>query len=112
MQQVISWQIGRRYTEEEQHKCLTERHFIANIPVGEGRKRKKHTRCCFACIKMEGLEEVRFKEKITLFWCEDCRKPLYIMPCFKIYHTEIDYKEEAKKNRVGENYLMNRGNLV
>ena len=30
----------------------------------------------------------------------------------KIYHTEIDYKEEAKKYRVGENYLMNGGNLV
>ena len=61
---------------------------------------------------MEGLGGVRLKEKRTSFWCEDCRKPLCITPCFKIYHTEVDYKEEARKYRVGENYLMNGGNLV
>ena len=33
------------------------------------------------------------KGKGTSFWCEDCRKLLCIMPCFKIYHTEKDYKK-------------------
>ena len=61
---------------------------------------------------MEGLGGVHLKEKRTPFWCEDCRKPLCITPCFKIYHTEIDYKEEAREDRLGENYLMNGGNLV
>ena len=108
---VISRKIAWRNTEEEQ-KCLTERHFITNIPAGEGRKRKNPTRCCFICSKMEGLGGVRLKEKRTSFWCEDCRKPLCITPCFKIYHTEIDYKEHAKKTRIGENYLINGGNLA
>ena len=61
---------------------------------------------------MEGLGGVRLKEKRTSFWYEDCRKPLCITPCFKIYHTEVDYKEEGRKYRMGENYLMNGGNLV
>ena len=61
----------------------------------------------FRMQKMEGLGGVCLKEKRTSFWCEDCRKPLCITPCFNIYH-----KEEARKYRVGENYLMNGGNLV
>ena len=109
---VISRRIARKNTEEEEKKHLTERHFITNIPAGEGRKRKKPTRCCFVCSKMEGLGGVPLKEKRTSFWCEDCRKPLCITPCFKIYHTEVYYKEEGRKYRVGENYLMNGGYLV
>ena len=38
---VLSQRIARRNTEEEEKKHLTERHFITNIPAGEGRKRKK-----------------------------------------------------------------------
>ena len=109
---VLSRRIARTNTEEEEKKHLTERHFITNIPAGEGRKRKKPTQCCFICSKIEGLGGVCLKEKRTSFWCEDCRKPLCITPCFKIYHTEIDYKEEGRKYRVGENFLLNGGNLV
>ena len=35
------------------------------------------------------------KPKRTSFWCEDCGKALCITPCFKIYHTKIDYKLHA-----------------
>ena len=38
---VIRRKIVRRNIEEEEQKCLTERHFITNIPAGEERKRKK-----------------------------------------------------------------------
>ena len=77
-------------------KRLNERHFITNIPAGEGRKRKRPTRSCFVCSKLQG---VNFKQKRTSFWCEDCGKVLCISPCFKIYHTEIDYKLHALKFR-------------
>ena len=40
---VLSQRIARRNTEEEEKKRLTERHFITNIPAGEGGKRKKPT---------------------------------------------------------------------
>ena len=52
---VLSQRIARRNTEEEEKKCLKERHFITNILAGEGRKRKKPTQCCFVCSKMRGV---------------------------------------------------------
>ena len=33
------------------------------------------------------------------FWCEDCGKALCITQCFKIYHTEFDYKLHAMNFR-------------
>ena len=91
---VLSKKIGRNHTSEHDMKRLDERHFITNIPVGEGRKRKRPTRACFVCSKVQGLN-LNFKQKRTSFWCEDCEKALCISPCFNIYHTEIDYKLHA-----------------
>ena len=68
---------------------MQERHFITNIPAAEGRKRKQPTRCCFVCSKLPGLGT---KSKRTSYWCEDCGKALCITPCFRLYHTEPDYK--------------------
>ena len=36
------------------------------------------------------------KPKRTSFWCEDCRKAPCILPCFRIYHTEKDFKRYGK----------------
>ena len=44
---VISKKIAQRNIEEEQQKCLTERHFITNIPADEGRKRKNTYKMLF-----------------------------------------------------------------
>ena len=91
---VLSKKMGRNHTSEHDMKRLDEWHFITNIPAGEGRKRKRPTRTCFVCSKVQGLN-LNFKQKRTSFWCEDCGKALCISPCFKIYHTEIDYKLHA-----------------
>ena len=56
-------------------------------------QKKKMSRCCFVCSKFPGLE---LKEKRTSFWCENSRKPWSISPCFKIYHTEVDFKKYRK----------------
>ena len=93
---VLSQKIGRNHTSEHDMKRLDERHFITNIPAAEGRKRKRPTRSCYVCSKLQGIN---FKPKRTSFWCEDCGKALCISPCFKIYHTEIDYKSYALKIR-------------
>ena len=53
---VIRRKIVRRNTEEEEQKCLTERHFITKIPVGEERKRKKTMRCCSFVVKWKDWE--------------------------------------------------------
>ena len=91
---VLSKKIGRNHTSEHDMKRLDKRHFITNIPAGEGRKRKRPTRACFICSKVQALN-LNFKQKRTSFWCEDCGKALCISPYFKIYHTEIDYKLHA-----------------
>ena len=41
------------------------------------------------------------KGKRTSNWCEECHKALCVVPCFKIYHTQIDYKLHAKNFRQG-----------
>ena len=89
---VLSKKIGRNYTAEHNAQRLNEQHFITNIPGGEGRKRKRPMRSCFVCSKLPGLN---CKPKRTSFWCKDCGKVLCITPCFKIYHTENDFKLHA-----------------
>ena len=39
--------------------------------------------------------------KRTSYWCEECRKPLSVVPCFKIYHTERDFKKHGELLREG-----------
>ena len=41
------------------------------------------------------------KGKRNSYWCEDCEKALCVVPCFKIYHTQTDYKLHAKNFRQG-----------
>ena len=86
---VMSKKLGKKTISGQDTIRLQERHFITNIPAAEGRKRKRPTRCCFVCSKLPGLGA---KSKRTSYWCEDCGKALCITPCFRLYHTEHDYK--------------------
>ena len=54
---------------------------------------------------------MKLKSKRTSFWCEDCKKPLFITPCFKIYHSDFNYKQEVLKSRVGDDVVIN-GNEI
>ena len=92
---VIS-RIGKYHKDEQDSKRLCEWHFPSHIPKREGRKREKPSRCCCICSKIPG--EI-LKGKRTSYWCEDCGKALCVVPCFKIYHTQTDYKLHAKKFR-------------
>ena len=42
-----------------------------------------------------------FKLKRTSYWCEECRKLLCVVPCFKVYHTERDFKKHGQLFRDG-----------
>ena len=64
----------------------------------KGRKRERISRCCFVSSKIPG--EI-LKGKRTFYWCKDCGKVLCVVPCFKLYHTPIDYKLHAKNFRQG-----------
>ena len=95
---VISGRIGKYHKDEHDSKRLWEWHFPTCIPKGKGRKREKPSRCCFVCSQIPG--EI-LKEKRTSYCCKDCGKAFCVVPCFKIYHTQTDYKLHAKNFRQG-----------
>ena len=81
---------------------LVERHFPKKIPVRQG---KVQGIMCKACnfpkhdlMKM-GHPEARISRK-TSYWCEECETPLCITPCFEIYHTCQDYRNETLSQRL------------
>ena len=70
---VLSSKLGKYHVKVHNKRRFSERHFLKNIPAGEGRKRQKPSRMCFVCSKLLGC-----KKKRTSFWCEECCKPLCI----------------------------------
>lgn len=81
---------------------LTERHFYEKIPA-TGKKKTPTKRChvCSPAGKTEPGKSARRKE--TSWQCESCKFALCIAPCFKLFHTQKDYKkaydEWIEKNR-------------
>ena len=95
---VMSKRIGKYHGPGHDKARLCERHFPSCIPKGEGKKRERPSRCCSVCSYIPGY---LYKKKRTSYWCEDCRKPLCVVPCFKIYHTEMDFKKYGQLIRGG-----------
>ena len=67
-------------------------HLPQLIPRTEGSKRKP-SRPCFACNgSWSDIWAKRIPKRCTGIWCGTCKKPLCISSCFKIFHTEENYK--------------------
>ena len=79
---------------------LTERHFPCRIPSAVGAKRSRPSRPCFVCSKIPLVEGIRVSKKWTSFWCDECKKPLCVEFCFKVYHTVKDYRSAALDYRL------------
>ena len=79
---------------------LSERHFLSHIPCAVGAKRLRPSRPCFVCNQIPRVEGVPVCRKWTSFWCEECKKPLCLEFCFKLYHTVNDYKTAALDYRL------------
>lgn len=60
---------------------LTERHF----PSLYTSKGKNRSRRCVVCSTNNRRSESRYE-------CKDCNVGLCIDPCFRLYHTQLDYK--------------------
>lgn len=97
---VASKKITVREAPHDLQKRLHERHFPSNIPCAEGRIRKKPSRPCFACNNLRDIPGIVFPKKSTSYWCDSCRKPLCITPCFELYHTEQNYKDSILNFRL------------
>ena len=79
---------------------LHERHFPSHIPCAVGAKRLRPSWPCFVCSQIPRIEGVVVSRKWTSFWCEECKKPLCLDFCFKVFHTVNDYKSAALDYRI------------
>ena len=79
---------------------LVERHFPQKIG------NSKNGLLCRACnftpsqLSNQGLGGVQMKRKTTSYFCQQCDVPLCVTPCFEIYHTFQDYRNETLRNRL------------
>lgn len=86
---------GRPSDRRDHELRLTERHFPDVIPAKDGAKVRNPTRACVVCNKNSGKRYTpgqSRKRTETRYWCNDCKKPLCIVPCFRRYHTLLHYK--------------------
>ena len=67
---------------------LTERHFPDYIPPTE--KKAAPTRCCAVCCNQRDSKGKK-RRKETRYYCQKCNVGLCVVPCFKIYHTELNF---------------------
>ena len=79
---------GRRYSEEipAPARILNNHHYIEFIPPTE--KKKNPQRACHVCAHSTRKPK---KRKDTRFMCSECNVSLCINPCFKDYHTLVEY---------------------
>ena len=89
---------GKHHAGENDKTCLCERHFPSAIPKGEGKKRERPSKCCFVCSYIPGHFSNRKEHLIGVKNVENC---YVVVPCFKIYHTERDFKKHGQLLREG-----------
>ena len=73
---------------------LHGKHYPEKIPSGS--KAKPNPRACIVCkiTKTESQKTgVSERKKYTSVQCDKCRKPMCVPYCFKLYHTQKNYRE-------------------
>lgn len=83
-------QILKKYHKQSSHHCirpgnnysarLNGRHFPSPYKING----KKRSRRCVVCTKNDKRRESRYQ-------CQECDVGLCVHPCFRIYHTELNY---------------------
>lgn len=72
---------------------LTGRHFPEFIQPQPGAKKQNPTRVCYVCKPSKRRPGAR-KRKETRYCCPTCDKALCVVPCFRIYHTYQNYRQQ------------------
>ena len=86
---------------------LTGRHFICKIKCFDGAKRKTPARRCHVCnfsqqqLAYYGLTPNKLPITFSSFGCSQCENvTLCITPCFEMYHTVLNYRDEGAQLHV------------
>ena len=80
--------LGRRSSVDSSCDRLTGRHFLEYIPPTE--KKTDPTRMCVVCCSRRKADGKKVRKE-TRFYCPDCDVGLCAIPCFKLYHTKLNY---------------------
>lgn len=67
---------------------LTERHFPEYVPPTE--KKANPCRYCAVCCSKRD-EKGKKKRKETRYFCKNCNVALCAVPCFMVYHTQLNF---------------------
>lgn len=97
----MSKRLGKHDFGEHNNKRLKERHFPAPIPSSEHAKRKTPSRKCIVCNNLSNTE-IPLPIKRSSYWCPDCEKIMCVHPCFKLYHSQDDYKKHSYNYRLAK----------
>ena len=64
-------------------------HFADRIPPAD--KKAHPTSVCKICSEKSKNSTGKRERKETVWWCPDCKVPLCMPECFKLYHTKLNY---------------------
>ena len=78
---------GDEVFQEEETNRLLGKHFPVKLLKTECREL-----ACKVCFVPKKIGQKRVR-KMTAYMCDKCRKAMCIESCFKIYHTQVNYKE-------------------
>ena len=88
---------------------LSGKHFVSKLDTVVGSKRKvpahKCKVCNFICEQLAhyGHNDLQLPNKYSSYGCKLCSNiTLCVTPCFEIFHSYINYREQAPTNRINE----------
>ena len=88
---------------------LSGKHFVSKLDTVVGSKRKapahKCKVCNFTCEQLAhyGHNDLQLPNKYSSYGCKLCSNiTLCITPCFEIFHSYVNYREQALTNRINE----------
>ena len=88
---------------------LSGKHFVSKLNTVVGSKRKALAGKCKVCnftpeqLVHYGHNDLQLPNKYSSYGCKLCSNiTLCITPCFEIFHSYVNYREQALTNRINE----------
>ena len=94
---------------DNSHLWLAGKHFVRKFTTVPGSKRKMPARKCSVCnfthqqLARMGHNDLNLQVRYSSYGCTVCSQvTLCLIPCFKIFHSKVNYRQLALKNRISE----------
>ena len=94
---------------DNSHLRLAGKHFVKKLPTVRGSKRKSPARKCSVCnftrqqLAKMGHPDINMPVRYSSYGCTICSQvTLCLVPCFKIFHSKLNYRQLALQTRISE----------